>query len=166
MLSLKQSLRHRKSVKQFKAMEDDVLLFLMREKLLQGQYGKTFNELSYRLSNVIELTALRFVKDKTEYEMLRTFSPNPDLFHYAHQKGLQTSYYLMYEGKSDEAKERILGKIEVFLRQDISENPLIPAIFHIIEPQMFEILSTRYPEQFTPENESAKRYISYLLKGE
>ena len=166
MLSLKQSSRHRKSVKAFKKMEDEVLFYLLKEKALQGAYGKDFNQLSYRLSNVIEMISLRHIHEKEEAEMLRRFSPNPDLFHFASSKGMKTDTYLAYEGKSEEAKERILGKIDALLKEEISKNPYIPRIFDFIHHKILEILAIRYPAYFSSDNEEQQKEIDALLKGE
>ena len=147
-------------------MENDVLSYLLSKKILAGQYGAAFNELSYRLSNVVEIMALRHVKDQTEAELVRTFSPNPDIFHFASTHGLKTSTYLAYEGKSEEAKERILGKIEALFKPEISKNPYIPQVFSFVNQSIYEILSLRYPDVFPAGKEEIQNEIDALLKGE
>lgn len=166
MLSLKQRSRNNKSRKRFLQMENEVLLYLVRNKILTGSYGAAFNELSYRLSNVVEIMSLRHVNDEKEAELVRIFSPNPDIFHFASSKGMKTSTYLAYEGKSDEAKERILGKIEAFFKEEISKNPYIPQVFSLVNKPIYEILTLRYPDVFPSGKEETQSEIDALLKGE
>ena len=166
MLSLNQRSRNRKSRKRFLEMENEVLSYLLKNKILTGQYGAAFNELSYRLSNVVEIMSLRYVKDPKEAELVRIFSPNPDIFHFAVSQGLKTSTYLAYEGKSEEARERILGKIEVLFKENISKNPYIPQVFSLVNKPIYEILTLRYPDIFSNDEERYQKEIDALLLGE
>ena len=148
MLTIAQRLRKNKSHKAFLKLENELLTALRQEGLLKGNYGSTFNELSYRISNVIELISLQYVDDRKEAELLRSFSQNPDLFHYAASKGMHTSTYLAYEGKGEEAQKRILGKIQTFLLEDIRNNTLFQHSFAQIESGIAGILLIRYPKYF------------------
>ena len=157
--------RNRKSKARFLALEDEILLKLREKGRLTGNYGSAFNELSYRLSNTIELIALKHVKGKEYARSLRTFSPNPDLFSFAAKQGMKTSTYIAFEGKSDEAKERILGKIEAFLCAKNKENALLPYVFEEVLQGIQEILVIRYPSFFSI-NDELEQEVSCLLKGE
>lgn len=78
--------------------------------------------------------------------MLRIFSPNKDLFHFASEIGLKTSTYLVFEGKSLEAQERILGKIAGPLQDKILANELFQCEFDLIYEGIAEIFRIRYPD--------------------
>ena len=146
MLNPKQLIRNYRSKKKFLKLEDELLFLLRKQEKIQGNYGAQFNELSCCVSQLIEYLSLRHVDRDKEKEMLRVFSPNKDLFHFASEIGLKTSTYLAFEGKSLEAQERILGKIAGPLQDKTLVNKLFQCEFDLICKGIAEILRIRYPD--------------------
>ena len=146
MLNPKQLIRNYRSKKKFLKLEDELLFLLRKQEKIQGNYGAQFNELSCCVSQLIEYLSLRHVDRDKEKEMLRVFSPNKDLFHFASEIGLKTSTYLAFEGKSLEAQERILGKIAGPLQDKTLVNKLFQCEFDLICKVIAEILRIRYPD--------------------
>ena len=146
MLSPIRALRQYRSKKKFLKLEDELLFQLRKEEKIEGNYGAQFNELSCCISQLIEYLSITHVDRFKEKEMLRVFSPNKDLFHFASEIGLKTSTYLAFEGKSLEAQDRILGKIDGPLQEKILHNDLFQFEFDLISKGIADILRIRYPE--------------------